>query len=68
MKQQQCYIKKEKNPTKPKGKTNKRLKTSPISTISCITTTRKEVDASAILASEHRWPLINNTLSVMLAI
>ena len=30
MKQQQCYIKKQENPTKPKGKTNKRLKTCPI--------------------------------------
>ena len=49
MKQQRCYIK---NPTKPKGKTNKRLQTCPISTISCITTTRKEVDASAILVSD----------------
>ena len=50
MKQQQRYIKKQKNkkttkptkkqqPTKPKGKTNKRLKICPFSTISCIVTT-----------------------------
>ena len=39
MKQQQCYIRNQtKKPTKPKGKTNKRLKTCPINTISCITT------------------------------
>ena len=48
MKQQQCYIKnktnkKQQQPTKPKGKTNNRLKTCPISTISCITTTYFEV-------------------------
>ena len=32
MKQQQCYIKTKQNTTKPKGKTNKRLKTCPGST------------------------------------